>query len=242
MKSIRYKFLNRRVFSQYYFNFLDHMYPKLSETKKLIKNGYFIFNEKFPLDILDIKKYLEYKNLDFVFDRKKINESDLKIIYKKLNNIGLFDVIKEYLGKELLSYDNTMLTLGTKKSNEGSWQPHHDSKGRRLKIYIWLNNINYNTHPLFYKKGSHRNILNWKKYEDTRFKNEKNFDKIYGELGSILIFDTNGIHSNFKDSIEPRSVIELTIESNGFLRRIHNRNLKEETKKLGCIKLNELIN
>ena len=142
----------------------------------------------------------------------------------------------------MLAYDNTILTLGTKKSRDGSWQPHHDSKGRRLKIYIWLNDINYNTHPLFYKKGSHRSIINWKNYSDTRFKNEGDFEKIYGDLGSIIIFDTHGIHSNFKETIEARSVIELTLESKGFLRRVNKKNFKTESLRLGYIKLNELIN
>jgi hypothetical protein len=242
MNFFRYKFLNKRVVSQYYHNFLDHIYPKSLETQKLIKNGFCKLNLKFPIEKIDLKKYLNYNNLDFVSDRKKINFNDLKIIYKKLNNIGTFKIIKEYLGKDLLAYDNTILTLGTKKSRDGSWQPHHDSKGRRLKIYIWLNDINYNTHPLFYKKGSHRSIINWKNYSDTRFKNEGDFEKIYGDLGSIIIFDTHGIHSNFKETIEARSVIELTLESKGFLRRVNKKNFKTESLRLGYIKLNELIN
>lgn len=242
MNFIRYKFLNRRVISQYYYNFLDYIYPKSPETQKLIMNGFHVFKNSFPVEILKLNKYLNHSNLDFAHDRKKIDIEDLKVIYKKLNDIGVFKVIKEYLGKDLLSYDNTILTLGTKKCRDGSWQPHHDNKGRRIKIYIWLNKINYNTHPLFYKKGSHRKIKNWKNYKDTRFKNEGNFEKIYGDIGNIFLFDTHGIHSNFKETVETRSVIELTLESKGFLRRINNSNLKDETLRLSSIDLKELLN
>jgi len=241
MNFIRYKLFNRRIISQYYYNFLDYIYFKSPETQKLIKKGFYIFEDLFPVEILDLKKYIDYKNFDFAADRKRISLTDLKTIYYKLNSLGVFKVVKEYLGKDLLTYDNTILTLGTKKSKDGSWQPHHDSKGRRLKIYIWLSNKNLNTHPLFYKKGSHRNIINWKKYEDTRFKYEEDFEKIYGNLGNIVMFDTHGIHSSHKENIVPRSVIELTIESKGFLKRINNTNLKDETIKLGCIELDKLI-
>ena len=89
--------------------------------------------------------------------------------------------------------------LGNKKSSEKSWQPHHDSKMNRLKIYIWISQQNYMTHPLFYSKGSHKKIKSWIKTKETRFPDEKGiFEKIYGDIGDIIIFDTHGIHSNFK--------------------------------------------
>jgi len=243
MNSIRKNFLNRRVLSQYYYNFLDHIFLKSSETKKLIKDGFYIHNNKFPIEALSFKKYLNYENLNFVDERKKIDLNDLKKIYRYLNEMSIFKIIKEYLGKDLFCYDNSIFTLGTQKSFEGSWQPHHDSKGRRIKIYIWLDKLNYQTHPLYYKKSSHKNIINWNKYSDTRFPHEKGeLEKIYGDLGDIIIFDTHGIHSNFKETTEPRSVVELTFEANGFLRRFNKKLFNTEFSRLGFINLNDLIN
>ena len=69
---------------------------------------------------------------------------------------------------------------------------HHDSKGRRIKIYIWLNKKNYDTHPLFYLKSSNKKITFWKNYNQTRYLDidDNTMSKIYGDLGKIIIFDT----------------------------------------------------
>jgi len=46
---------------------------------------------------------------------------------------------------------------------------------------------------------------------ETRFpKNSRKLDEILGNSGVIIIFDTHGIHSNFKYRVEPRKTIILT--------------------------------
>ena len=35
-------------------------------------------------------------------------------------------------------------------------------------------------------------------------------DKIFGDIGDLIIFDTNGIHSNFKTTTIPRTVADIT--------------------------------
>jgi hypothetical protein len=99
------------------------------------------------------------------------------------------------------------------------------------------------THPLYYLKKTHKQIKNWDKYEDTRFPNidKKKFDTIYGDKGSIIFFDTHGIHSHFKTTSVPRSVIELSFEPFGFLNRLNKRNIKNEIKRLNLIDLDELF-
>ena len=239
----------RYLLTQYYYYFFDKFFSKSSETKKLIKDGFCIHNKKFPIETLNFGKYINYENFNFVHQRKKIDLDDLKKISKYLNKFGIINIIKEYLGASLFLYDNTILTLGTEKSSIESWQPHHDNKGRRIKIYIWLDNINYQTHPLYYKKGTNKNIINMNNYSDSRLPNKIGvFEKIYGNLGDIIIFDTHGVHSNFKVTTQPRSVVELTFEAKSFFNRINNKRFNAESARLVSltaeppVNVNDLIN
>ena len=239
---IRNKYLNRRVIQQIYFNIYHNILFRKG-NKDIFNSGYHVFDKNFPFENINLDKYLNFPNNNFVSERRKIDLVDLKKIYNILSKIGAISVIKDYFGTKIYSYDNSVLTLGNKKSSDDSFQPHHDSKGRRIKIYIWLNDKNLNTHPLYYLKKTHKQILNWKKYEDTRFPNidKKKFDAIYGNKGNIIFFDTHGIHSHFKETDVPRSVIELTFEPFGLLNRLNRKNIKSETERLGLIDLDELI-
>ena len=238
----RLKLFNRRIIQFYYFNIYHKFFCK-KNPKGLYDNGYIEFNKKFSLNKVDWSKYLNYENYKFVSDGRKINLIDLKKIYSVLDSIGVIPIIKDYLGNKIYCYDNSIKTLGNQKCSDSSWQPHHDIKGRRIKIYIWLNEKNLNTHPLFYLRKTHKNIINWEKYEETRFPNiELNkFDKIYGGKGSIIIFDTNGIHSHFKTTTVPRSVIELTFEAYGIFQRLNKKNVDSEISRLDLIELNQLL-
>ena len=239
---IRYKYLNRRILQQLYFNFYHYIFFR-KKNNFFFNSGYYVYDKNFPLENINLEKYIDSTNKDFVSDRKKINLDDLKKIYKILFKIGAISLIKDYFGTKIYTYDNSVLTLGIKKCSTESYQPHHDSKGRRIKIYIWLSEKNLNTHPLYYLRNTHKKITNWRKYEDTRFPHidKKKFDKIYGDKGNIIFFDTHGIHAHFKESKIPRSVIELTFEPFGFLNRLNNKNIKNETERLGLINLDELI-
>ena len=239
---IKKNYLNRRILQQYYFNFYHKIFFK-KKIKDFLEKGYFIFEKNFPFENINLDKYLKYPNHNFVAERKKIDLKDLKKIYSVLSEIGVISVIKDYFGTKIYSYDNSVLTLGNKKCYSDSWQPHHDSKGRRIKIYIWIDAKNFETHPLYYLKRTHKQILNWEKYEQTRFSNidKKEFIEIYGDKGNIIFFDTHGIHSHFKETNVPRSVIELTFEPFGLFNRLNYKNIKSETERLSLLDLDELI-
>ena len=82
----------------------------------------------------------------------------------------------------------------------------------------------------------------WKDYDDTRKRNLNNkLDKIYGDLGDVLIFDTHGYHSDFKNTTVPRSVINLTIEPCGNFMRLNKKNLNSEIKRLNMQNINQIL-
>lgn len=241
-------YINRINLSQIYYKLRDLNIPKNNKKlNELSKNGFCILDESISIDIIrDFKnKYASYLDLNFVNKRKNISTKDLEIIYKDLKLTEALTIVTQYLGDKVYCYDNSVLSLGNKLSKDGSWQPHHDSKGRRLKIYIWLDQKDLDTHPLFYLKSSNKKIIFWKNYQQTRYHNidTNSMDKIYGDLGKIIIFDTHGVHSNYKTSSTPRNVIELTFEPSGYLNRINDKLKKgiDEIKRLEAKEIKEFL-
>ena len=102
---------------------------------------------------------------------------------------------------------------GTPESNENTWVPHHDTKGNRLKFYFWIYS-DQNSHPLFYKKGSHKIFKKWSNSEETFYKelDTSELESIIGKPGDLTIFDTHGIHSGPKKNTSPRSIVNLTFD------------------------------
>ena len=98
-------------------------------------------------------------------------------------------------------------------------QPHHDTRCNDLKIYIWLSDYNISCHPLYYLKGSHKNFKMFLKYNHHRNKNipKVKMDKIFGDKGDVVIFDTHGWHSHIKKDTAERIVLEITIIPENFL-------------------------
>ena len=164
------------------------------------------------------------------FDLKKVNvvesfdldKGDLDRIFNYLKDRGIMNIVKSYLGKKMYTYQNVYNYLDNKESKQSSWQPHHDSKYNRLKVYIWISQNTKLTHPIYYLKGSHMEIKTWINTNETRFpENSRKLEEILGNPGDIIIFDTHGIHSNFKFRIEPRKTIVLTFDPVGIFSRIN---------------------
>ncbi len=219
---------------------INFIKTKNENLKKLVKDGFIHIKEGFPKEIIKEildKNHKKIKNIDVncINESIELDDIDKTKIFLCLKDLKILDICKEYLGKNLITYSNVYNFLGSKKSSEKSWQPHHDSKMNRLKIYIWISKKNHMTHPLFYSKGSHKKIKSWVKTEETRFPDEKRiFEKIYGDVGDIIIFDTHGIHSHFKTTDVPRESFILTLESHGVFNRVNMKTEKgiQELKRL----------
>lgn len=77
---------------------------------------------------------------------------------------------------------------------------HHDRCGRRLKAYVFLQDVTPSTHPTEIVGGSHRTTYySYSEYFESRFderfvKKTFNATPMLGRLGDGFIFDTNTIH------------------------------------------------
>lgn len=206
----------------------DKDYINLSKKKvtnkdhiKLASDGILYF-ENF-INESDIKKFS--KNLNFESKNRNYKVSNLiikknSLIDKILKNKKIQNILKFYIGKNVkLDFIEVgrIKYIQKKKSISEKW--HYDTVGKRIKIFIYLNsNKNISTDYIlssnqilkrnFTTKGS--------RFENSSILNNNNkIFKAYPKIGSIFIFDTNGIHrGNYRnnkkiDLNEYRDTIQL---------------------------------
>ena len=185
--------------------------------KDLYRDGFVHLKDFLNPDLLSKTKLqfevIKKKYPNNHFWTEKIDNDFEDEIFKTLSNRNLLQLIKDYLGNKILFYENLFIYTGTPESNENTWVPHHDTKGNRLKFYFWIDS-DQKSHPLFYKKGSHKIFKKWSNSEETFYKELDNseLESIIGKPGDLTIFDTHGIHSGPKKNTSPRSIVNLTFD------------------------------
>jgi hypothetical protein len=185
--------------------------------KDLYRDGFVHLKDFLNPDLLSKTKLqfevIKKKYPNNHFWSEKIDNDLEDEIFKTLSNRNLLQLIKDYLGNKVLFYENLFIYTGTPESNENTWVPHHDTKGNRLKFYFWIDS-DQKSHPLFYKKGSHKIFKKWSNSEETFYRELDNseFVSIIGKPGDLTIFDTHGIHSGPKKNTSPRSIVNLTFD------------------------------
>eukprot|EP01060_Flectonema_neradi_P005456 TRINITY_DN13639_c0_g1_i1.p1 TRINITY_DN13639_c0_g1~~TRINITY_DN13639_c0_g1_i1.p1 ORF type:complete len:883 (+),score=176.56 TRINITY_DN13639_c0_g1_i1:100-2748(+) len=128
----------------------------------------------------------------------------LPAIDRLLQNQTIINAISSYLGDDvtLNGYKITRLSNNLKQSNQyiaGKW--HHDRVGRRIKMFVFLHDIDceegrptlvaQNTNNiLFYKTES----FTHSRFNDAWVRDNYNITKACGKKGGGFLFDTHTIH------------------------------------------------
>ena len=179
----------------------------------IIKNS---FNKDIIHDILSVheKEYLsQVDNGDFQMSKLSLNEDSLLI--DELKKSGALGVCKKYLGSNVIYNENHVLHLGSPAydgEDQLQWQPHHDAKFNRLKVYIWATPYCEKSHPLFFIKKTHLTFRVWNTHSQTRFNVQRgDMFSFRGDLGDIIIFDSHAIHAHEKHETSPRTVINFSL-------------------------------
>ena len=191
-----------------------------SNKKKLINKDYvklesdgILYFENFikESDIKRFSKKLNYKynNRNYSISNQIIKKNSL--IDKILKNKKIQNILKLYIGNnvklDFIEVGRIKLNQ-KKKSISEKW--HYDTVGRRIKIFIYLNsNKNISTD---YVLSSNQIIKKDFTTKGSRYENSSilnNYNKIfraYPKIGSIIIFDTNGIHrGNYRNNKKNKS-------------------------------------
>ena len=202
-------------------------FSRNDSQRTFAKDGYIII--KNYIDIETIKESLSLdSNIKLLSDEDPTNGVDVisrasieleKALLSRISDNSpssrkILGLIKSYLGSRCLTYSNGLLILPERAINEGSWQPHHDSKFNKIKIYLWISPYSKERHPLYFIRGSHKKFKFWKNHYGTRYPKipKKEMLRIDGNTGDLILFDTHGVHSFFKDKGLSRSVYTLNLD------------------------------
>lgn len=207
---------------QFFFNIFNKNKTYLHEETNVIKkNGYIHLKSIIPKNIID--DFLKKKEKAIMYAKENklikdykislpINLDEANLIFDYVKKNKIIDICRDYLGK--IGILNCDINHQTEIDCEiSSMQPHHDTRGNDLKIYVWLSNYDKRSHPLYYLNGSNNDFKLYIAYNHHRRKDipKDKMDKIYGDRGDVVIFDTHGWHSHTKKNTTGRTVLELTV-------------------------------
>ena len=105
---------------------------------------------------------------------------------------------RQYIGRELVGFD-MMGNVSFKEGNLGSgggW--HRDSVNRRqLKFMVYLSDVDVENGPFEYVAGSHRLLSKIKTNlfrRSSRYNSAFKGDLLTGKKGTLILFDSSGLH------------------------------------------------
>ena len=106
-----------------------------------------------------------------------------------------------------------------------AWSWHQDQKRSEIKIMILLNDVAEYGQAMQVIKGSHKKWWNMDSQRDTKYTLEEvlklgndpenqQITKCYGRAGSVVIFNTNALHSGYRNLSARRDVITVNFLAN----------------------------
>ncbi len=129
-----------------------------------------------------------------------------------LLSIALDDIIlgfaSAYFRKSFgISRADGLRLLPTSCPPYGSFQWHHDARGKQLHVMVLLTDLDKNGQAMRYLMGSHRRIYSYRQgRQETVFNdyvsrlNSKDICLVTGKAGTVAIFDSNGLHAGYRSN------------------------------------------
>lgn len=195
--------------------FLRFKYPQMKGLgDALIENGIVILPEFFSDIFLQLMQYEFSEACQGVgpdpdgFDevrppRETLTHSAILSVVAK--DFKLRRLASYYWGKPVKLAQSAGFRLEPTEPKEyRSFQWHHDNKGKQIKVFILLSDVPPEGQAMKYIPGTHRLKHKPSCYEETRFKWDEikhHGDPVVcsGKAGTVIIFDTNGLHSGTRN-------------------------------------------
>lgn len=103
-----------------------------------------------------------------------------------------------------------------------AWDWHNDQKRKEVKMMILLSDVEIDGQAMQFIKGSQQNWWYLVSQDSTKYTAEEAVRlgispavcKCYGKAGSVLFFDTNGVHRGFRNLSERRDVLTFNFLPN----------------------------
>jgi hypothetical protein len=124
----------------------------------------------------------------------------------------LTSLISYYWGKDILLAGFSGSRIEPSRAEEyGAFQWHHDTKRKQVKIMLLLSEVAPVGQRMDYIPGTHPIYHRFSGYEDTRFTSDyvRRFRepvRCAGPAGTVILFDTNGIHRGNRNAGARRDV------------------------------------
>lgn len=160
----------------------------------------------------DPKNRRDYSNIDF---------ARYPIFAELILNEFVLAVIEAYYARPIcLALSQVQRLEPSTPYEEGSFRWHHDTKGKYVKTMWLLTDVPPQGQRMSYVAGSHRLRHRWTTYEETRFADADirsygtDVVECAGPAGTVIIFDTNGIHRGNRN-LGPRREVAFGVYSAG---------------------------
>ncbi|KAL3930181.1 MAG: hypothetical protein SGPRY_001649 [Prymnesium sp.] len=159
----------------------------------------------------------------------RLSTAPLPALAPLLNNETVASEMRAYLGGPVRYDGHDVLRLHHNLSIHdyisGHW--HHDSCGRRLKLFIFLHDIAETGRPTVIAGGTH-NLLyfyhsskaKFVRFTDEYVRAQYPVFSMTGRRGGGFLFDTNTLHKGLLEGSEPRTTIILEFHALGKVPRI----------------------
>jgi hypothetical protein len=119
----------------------------------------------------------------------------------------------------------------TPAHRDGSYQWHHDARGKQINMMILLSDVSANGQRMSYLRGSHLRYYDY--YNGivdthTKFNNEVDNDlnlqsrivEVIGPAGTVALFDSNGLHSGNRNNVERRDSMIINYASRRHFKKV----------------------
>jgi hypothetical protein len=142
-------------------------------------------------------------------------------------------VIDSYIGRDVTIPRMTLMRWNHNKKvtfNALNW--HHDWYWHRMKLYIYLNDVDEHTHPTQVYPSTHMNAYYFWRPREATFFNSTRIEELYGQeamvnmtapKGGGFFFDTNMLHRALRYGTKQRNVLVID-----FLQQDATKYLMEE--------------
>ena len=148
-----------------------------------------------------------------------------------LSNRSLARIISTYLGGRARYDGHVILHLSPNASlktySSANW--HHDRCGRRLKLWIYLHNVQADGKPTLVAAGTHNAMhfslaagkLGWlARFRDSYVRDRHSVAAMTGRQGGGFVFDTNALHGTDMSGPLGRTAIILEFHPHGKISRL----------------------
>lgn len=234
------KSICKEIKKEGYYVFPNLLSPELVEEMKEFASTspfhYLMAEEKGIIYSKDAVKYRDSKNLSNRYQILNISNfkssvSTLKIV----TDANFLHIANEYLGTKpildliIMWWSNSLKSLDINEEkkellkNRSAQMFHFDmDRLKFLKFFIYLTDVDENTGPHVYVKGTHNKIPSYinkdGRYTDEHVckHDEKNIVEITGKAGSIIAVDTRGLHKGKELEEGERLIFQLEFTNSMF--------------------------